>query len=492
MAKPFTQSNESSRGGEGAGVFSPSLIRWLLILTVAFFVGYHLIHITEPPNGYHEWREALTASISLSYYQESMSFFEPRVHYRGATPGINGMEFPIVNYAIAILYSLFGPHHWLARVVMLLCTGGALLLLFRLVRRWFGFDIAVCTTFALVMSPLSLFYASKILPDSYVVLPLMLSVWAYWRWHTERSWGHWVVAALFLAIAGAIKPTCLTLYLPFLYLTLTGPGKKWREVGIFTLFILISFLPVVIWVEYARSLAMKYQTNAFYLGQTFAQVWAAIQSGWFIKMNLLQRPWELWVGWTLAIPFVLGLYRAGKSNPGRFLLFWTLGNFIGLLMIAHHSAMHDYDGTLIVLPIAGITGLGLYHLLSLRSNWRWVAVALMLAAPINAVTRLDHRYDDPPFEQIRAEADATISFDELVIAEDWSPIIRLYQLNRFGWAMRPGVTEDWVRQAVEDGADWFVLEKPLSQQRFDLLPYLVDTTPTHIGPLLAFRIKQPN
>ena len=161
-------------------------------------------------------------------------------------------------------------------------------------------------------------------------------------------------------------------------------------------------------------------------------------------------------------------------------------------MIAHHSAMHDYDGTLIVLPIAGITGLGLYHLLSLRSNWRWVAVALMLASPINAVTRLDHRYDDPPFEQIRAEADATISFDELVIAGDWSPIIRLYQLNRFGWAMRPGVTEDWVRQAVEDGADWFVLEKPLSQQRFDLLPYLVDTTPTHIGPLLAFRIKQPN
>ena len=113
-----------------------------------------------------------TAAVALNFYQEDMTPWHPRVNQRGATDGVTGMELPLYNYSVALLYHLTAPEHAAARLFSMMCGAAALLFLYLIAARLFDERTAVSSAAAMSLSPLFAFYSSKIMPDI-----LMLALW---------------------------------------------------------------------------------------------------------------------------------------------------------------------------------------------------------------------------------------------------------------------------------------------------------------------------
>ncbi|MBK7965050.1 MAG: hypothetical protein IPK10_07010 [Bacteroidetes bacterium] len=75
------------------------------MLLIYWVVGQQDI-VPLRPQSVHQWAQCDRASVALNYYQEDMNFFLPRVHNLDNGSGITGLEFPFVNYAVAILYHI--------------------------------------------------------------------------------------------------------------------------------------------------------------------------------------------------------------------------------------------------------------------------------------------------------------------------------------------------------------------------------------------------
>ena len=151
----------------------------------------HLHFINAPPNGYHQWRESDTSAIILNFYQEDANFLQQRCNQRGDGSGITGGELPTYSYMSAMLYFLFGAHHFLARLLTLL---GSLVALFyfrksaRLLLDDKNSKAADYATIALAFSPLFLFYSYKIMPDIWMLMFMFLSLLFFLKHVETKRW----------------------------------------------------------------------------------------------------------------------------------------------------------------------------------------------------------------------------------------------------------------------------------------------------------------
>ncbi len=83
----------------------------IVFLIAAVFVFKFLEfdeNLAKRPRSIHSWAQCMRASIAKNYAEESMNFFLPRLHNTLGGEGITGLEFPFINYSVAILYKLFG------------------------------------------------------------------------------------------------------------------------------------------------------------------------------------------------------------------------------------------------------------------------------------------------------------------------------------------------------------------------------------------------
>ncbi|MCP4685377.1 MAG: hypothetical protein GY867_08000 [bacterium] len=471
-------------------IFDDKKNRYILYAGLLVFFLLHLYRLNAPPNGYHQWRESDTAAITLNYFQEDANFFQPRCNQRGSGEGITGSELPVYNYSGAMLYFVFGPHHFVPR--LLTTAGGmlAILFFFLAVRRLSGEDVAAWSSVTLAFSPLFFFYSYKIMPDVWMLLFLMMSLYLFVRHTQEGGWGVLGVSAAALILSACIKPLGLSLCLPMLLLLYRERDSRTKAGLTMFGFVIVTFGLTLLWYLYARHLNELHGSPAFYMGHLLEIFYRPLGEIWFYKKLFLQWPFELWIGWTLLPAFVYGCYRSVRHQATRFYLVWIVAAYIAFVPVSHHSGSHDYYTLIIVAPLAVLSGFGL-KLLFERTGWRkYLAVALAVIAPVGACVRVAPRFGlQDKYDAIRSTVDQVIERDELVMVEESTMAIRLYQLNRHGWPVRGDVTLDGVRGMIDEGADWLVLDRPLGEYDPQLAG-AVDPRANRIGPLFAYRITE--
>lgn len=131
--------------------------------------------------------------------------------------------FPVIG-PVALSFYLFGIGIWQSRLPGVLLTLGALVLLYDLVRKLWGRDIALWTWFVVLalaahpdMHPVIM--GRMVMGEMYVVFYLILGFWALWK-----SWDQTTFLILGMVGWGAAlqaKPQTA----PFLFLSLTIPGS---------------------------------------------------------------------------------------------------------------------------------------------------------------------------------------------------------------------------------------------------------------------------
>jgi hypothetical protein len=465
--------------------------KWFCYAGIAIFILMHIYNISAPPNGYHQWRESDTAAVIANYYQEDPNILHPRVNQRGAGTGINGMEFPIYQYSSALLYFVFGPNHAFPRILTLLAACFALFLLYRVVSEISGPFVGALALWALAFSPLFFFYSYKIMPDIWMLCFLLGAVFLFIRYMKNGKIVILGASALCLVISATIKPLGLPIYLPFLYLLYERRKELKPNYLLIPVYIALTIALVFLWFKYARWVSQVNRGGSFYLGGRlgdFAQYLFAPQ---FYKKLILQWPFEIWIGWVLVIPFIIGIYKSIKNKSGKFYFLWILGAFLIFAVTAEKSSTHDYYTLVILPPLAALTGIGLGRLLDKEGWLQKFAIALLIMSIPMAFIRVHERIKKvPEFGAIRAMSESTIAPTSLVMVEDDTPAIYLYQLNRKGWSLRSGVKHEEVKNLIKQGAEYLILKRSIEEYS-DSLAFMFEGSPVLMGPLYCYKAMVP-
>lgn len=467
---------------------NPNVILWFVI---GLFFVLHLYNISAPPNGYHQWRESDTAAISLNFYQEDMNFLHPRVNQRGAGTGITGSELPIYNYAGAILYKLVGPSHAAHRMLTLLASLLSIWLLFQIIFYMTkNKNIAAYAAFALAFSPLFFFYSYKIMPDIWMLTFLLASVFFYMKYLEKETNSQLILSALMLVLSATIKPLSLSIYFLFFILSLKSNAKKSKTYIATLLFVMVTFIPTLGWYLYARSVNELYQTPGFYMGGMLTTFYKYLATPQFFKKLFLQWPFESWVGWMLVIFFVTGLFLLIKEKKKYGIFVWIFSCYMVFSIISYHSSSHDYYTLIILPPIAAITGVGINKIIQMKKYRNVIFILLFVVIPFTPFLRIHQRFIDVPnFDKIRSDANVIIPSNSLVMVEDPTTAIRLYQLNKKGWPLRDTITYSYVKQLIDEGGDFIILENEIDKYD-DSLKYLFETQYRKIDNLYCYPVQK--
>jgi 4-amino-4-deoxy-L-arabinose transferase-like glycosyltransferase len=158
------------------------------------------------PVSIHSWRQGDGASLALSYYENGMRFFEPRVHNVAGGEGRAVGEFPALYYAVAGLYQLFGPNDALFRVLNFAVLATGLFLFSRALRRFVADPwLVLVPPFLLLASPLIAFYAFNFLPNTTALGLVLSAAYLYVRFVESGRLGWFYAVTAVMVLAALIK-----------------------------------------------------------------------------------------------------------------------------------------------------------------------------------------------------------------------------------------------------------------------------------------------
>jgi 4-amino-4-deoxy-L-arabinose transferase-like glycosyltransferase len=436
----------------------PAFLGFVLL----FFFGTHLYRITDPPGGYHRWRETDTVAVAHNFATESWDFFRPRVNQRGATDGVVGMELPVYGWTVGAASTLGWDIHGWARLLTVLGACAALFGFHRVVRRFSG-DAALAglAAFIAACAPLLSFYGRKMMPDVWALAFATNALWLFLKWSQGGRGVLGILAAVLTAVAGSIKPTYLAVGLPMVVALwkvdgaafLRNPRAWWFAAG--------ALLPVWFWLQYARGLALE---TPFAIEPNWDAVLAGIRSDRFYKNVFRTWLFELTIGLPVVWAFVIGLARVPRLRNAAILVAWIVGVYVTYFLTGEHCASaHDYYTLSAVFPIAVVTSLGIA--VALRSSRRWARVLALVALasmPVYGFARMSARWGEPyDFWGGRARAALHLPAGSLVVSHDPTPCFLLYCTDTKGWHLPPGGSPDALADAARQGARYLLVEKGL-------------------------------
>src|SRR5256712_2549906 len=88
---------------------------------IALFVGIvgfgvRLIAISQPFIDNWSWRESDVAAIARNFSENGFHFAYPQIDWAGDAAGYVGTEFPILPFAVALIYKIAGVQEWIGRL----------------------------------------------------------------------------------------------------------------------------------------------------------------------------------------------------------------------------------------------------------------------------------------------------------------------------------------------------------------------------------------
>lgn len=354
------------------------LLFLLLLFGVAFYYNYHEI-VFKRPQSIHQWRQSDCASIALNYNKQGMDFFHPETHNLTSDNGTSSKcatsEVPILYYAAATLYGIFGYSDALYRIFVTLLFLLGLYYLFLFVRHTLK-DTVWAMLFSLVFftSPVLVYYGNSFL-SNIPALSFSIIGWYYFMRYLEERRLKWFYTAVFaLLLATTFKVTGFFSFFAIagVYtLNLFGwvnimPGYKLGKKQLILQFVALFAIASVAlaWIVYAHNYNKVHGCS--YFSTTIFPVWGLDKTEIKGVWESIRKIWleqyfhkSVLVFFTLAFLLVLVKFRrAPKVLLGAVLIVF-LQAIVFVLMQFWTFKDHDYYTIgLFILPVLiGVTAL---------------------------------------------------------------------------------------------------------------------------------------
>lgn len=468
-----------------ATLFEKIRSRHLLLILVVLYglLGIYRI-LPLRPQSIHQWAQCDRASVAWHYYKGDTDFFHPRVNNTDNGTGITGMEFPVVQYFVSILYRIVGFHEWLYRLTTLLVFTLGALAVFRL-SDYFLKDKASALLIMLlyVCSPLLTFYSCSFIPDTYS-LSFALMGWSLLIRYASRpvvigQW-RWFLA---MALACLIKPNSM-IHLPVMALFLYRNNLLTRRRGVHFagFFLAIAGLSVA-WYAYASWLSKTTRSEVFLLEWRPPRSWQEVRDVWDIVRNdWLERIYHPVV---LVIVLVTGVFCIVQANPikdplSSYALMMLAGAIGFLALMLLQLSYHDYYLITMfpaIIFLVLVTGAGLRRMAKPYGAWCFV-LFLMTSAGFEFYAAKTHlrtshkkdnwkygcNFNDKYFNSLGLLNAAGIhENDQVIVVFDHSPNIALYLMGVQGVSIPYRNLKETMMTYLHTGRYTYIVFNPQSR-----------------------------
>jgi hypothetical protein len=256
----------------------------IILISISFFYHYNEIAFKRPQS-VHKWRQSDCASITLNYYQGGMKFFNSETHNLTSDGGTTGKcctsEIPILYYAVASFYKVFGYHEYVYRIFNTLIFFLGLFFLFQFIQFLLKDNFwAIALTILFFTSPVLVYYGNNFLSNS-TSLAFSIIGWYYFiRFSFDRKPKWFYISIIVFFIAAALKVTALFSIFAILGIYLlellrlkkfnTGRILFNQPVKYFLSIIFVLFI-IGLWAVYAHNYNQKHDCS--YFSTTIFPLW---------------------------------------------------------------------------------------------------------------------------------------------------------------------------------------------------------------------------
>jgi len=445
--------------------YSQKIEFFLLSLVLLGGFAVRLYKIGNPIADWHSWRQADTASVSMTYLEEGINLLYPRYHdISSAQSGIFNpkgyrfVEFPVYNVINAILartFSNFSIELW-ARLITISSAVITGLFLYLIGKKYLGGWGGVLSAFFYLFIPYNIYFTRVILPDPFGAMCAVIALFIFIRFIDSDNNFYLYFSGVVMTTALLIKPYYAFYLVPLIYLT----GKKYGLKKIlvdkkllikFSIYVLVMVLPLVLWRiwEGRHPEGIPFFTWAFN-GDTIRfrpAFWR-----WIFEERLGRL---ILGGWGL-IPFIFGILRPKEKNS--FVKYFIFGMLLYVTNVATANVRHDYYQIVTIPAVALVLASGTVYLWQNRVFSKIASrVLVVFAVPMMLMTgwlliRDNYNINHPEIIEAGHEVDRISPKDALVVAPYDGDTAFLYQTNRWGWP----VIDDSVDNIIKKGASYYV------------------------------------
>jgi hypothetical protein len=465
----------------------------------------HFNHFSKDLMGIHAWRQTQTETTIDSFYDEDFNILNPRKNERGAGDGIFRMEFPLMQWIVALFFKIFGSQVLITRICMFVIGLFSVFGMFRLLVFLSGNSaLALIGAWAFNFSPSFYYYTINPLPDN---LSLCCGIWGlaiFFRWTKEQRRSLLFLCSLFLSIATLCKLPFLLFYsLPAFYL-LQQYFKKQRALNITVRDLSALASCAFFAVAWYAWVIPQWKGNGVVGGIFWNDVPGSLLVDYLI-FNLTSTLPELLINYAAVLFFITGFYVTWKLKQYKKTLFLSLIVFCVSLIIYYLFEMnmiartHDYYLFPFYPAIFILVSYGAFFLLKEGNTLlRTLSVMCIIILPFTAYLRMHNRWNEsspglnPDLMRYKNELRQAVPDNALCVAgNDGSHFIFLYYIHKKGWVYNyDQLSEDDLKQMITEGAEYLYSDSRDLENRDYAKPFLQKQI-GQFGSVRIFKLGRP-
>lgn len=230
---------------------SPQKVQILLYVIVIGIAAFRLATINVPSLQWTSWKEIDYLTISKNFWQHGFNILKPEVTWPAEPPRVTEMELPLVPYASALLYQLFGYSPLTARAITLFSSLLMIVYVFKLARRECNPFIGLLSALAAGLLPLYHPFSRLLFTEPTMIAMSVVSVYYMAEWVDNPSRRNWILTIISLALAFSLKLETLYLLLPLTWIFFRRYQFRIDQYWKFAFLILLSLILPIVWYAYA-------------------------------------------------------------------------------------------------------------------------------------------------------------------------------------------------------------------------------------------------
>lgn len=411
-----------------------------LLLVVALAV--RLYNFNAPLIGARGWRQADTMAMAINFHENGYDFFYPQIDWGGETPGYVESEFPIYSYLSAILFGVFGVSEAIPRLLSIAFSLIGIGFYYALVREQVDAKTAFWSSLLISILPLNVYMARMVMPESLLMMALILGVYFFTKWSATGRWSHFALSVVFTSLACLIKIPSLYIGLPIFYLAWLKFGK-----GVFLQYKLWIYALIVL----GLTAAWYYHAHQTYLQHhlTFG-IWEYGTDKWgnwdlILTWGFWRRIWvdslgQLFFVWFGYPVFIAGLFLRRYTPQEKVFDLWIAGVLVYFIIVSKGNFVHDYYQLPFTFPAAVYLGKVYARYLDRGKLWLYASLLLVFGAIfVTGAYVYDNVYlknEDPEtsekYELAQYIREYTDKDDLIIVLDNGDPTV-LYLSDRKGW-----------------------------------------------------------
>ena len=245
----------------------------IMIAIVLSLIVFHRSNINRFPTKIHAWSQSDRYALALGFIENKLDFFHPQTYNLTESPdhnpipresSITAVDFPINDFAAALLMKLFGTTDpWCFRLYTLVYSLIGMFFLFLLGKLFIKDNLlSLIVVLFCITSPVYLYYQIGFLPTIPAISNLFIGLYLFFKYQNSKKIWHFSLGIFFITIAVLSRKPFLFFLLALFSYELWETVKTKKINFRVAITIALSTITILGYFFYNRYLEHKYG-NAF-------------------------------------------------------------------------------------------------------------------------------------------------------------------------------------------------------------------------------------